>query len=528
MTKPIDHHVRRTLVAAAAFASAVLAAPNTYAADDADGELVEIVVTGSRIGRSERDYVADSPIVTVSAENLTNASQPTVDSMLQRLPQLTGSGGIGNGQTATSAGSGLATLNLRNLGDNRNLVLIDGRRMTPASNTFAVDVNSLPVGIIDNVEIITGGASAVVRLGCDRGRDQLQAEASLSGIAARRSRRRRRRRRLRQRGCEPARRLQHRRGTRQRHGGLRLHAPERSAAAGPRVLPESASSPAQERGRSRSWILAITSRVPVEQPICQVEQLSGAAVGAPGAISQTAVLGFNPDGSLFTRDNTVYNFKAGQYPDNPLLTKGPAGIVYSGNYNNFADDAARALLRIWPLRIRSERQHHRLCAGAVRTIRFRSARCRRQWRSTGDSRSARYEPSSAGFFCDGSRTAAQPQRAPGSSSACSMAARARRSIPRREPPRRPSRTSSVSAGSSASSDWTWDLYGSHGESQIDNQVYQGTVINARYAQLMAAPNYGQNFVDPNNGTLRVHEWHFAASFPRPASRRIASTSSPAR
>ncbi len=162
MTKPIDHHVRRTLAAAAVFASAILATPNAYSADDAGGDqLAEIVVTGSRIGRSERDYVADSPIVTVNADNLTNASQPTVDSMLQRLPQLTGSGGIGNGQTATSAGSGLATLNLRNLGDNRNLVLIDGRRMTPASNTFAVDVNSLPVGIIDNVEIITGGASAV-------------------------------------------------------------------------------------------------------------------------------------------------------------------------------------------------------------------------------------------------------------------------------------------------------------------------------------------------------------------------------
>ncbi len=51
-------------------------------------------------------------------------------------------------------------------------------------------------------------------------------------------------------------------------------------------------------------------------------------------------------------------------------------------------------------------------------------------------------------------------------------------------------------------DWTWDLYGSHGESQIDNQVFQGTVVNARYAQLMARAELdGQNFVDPNNGTL---------------------------
>src|SRR5262245_66020514 len=160
MSKPIDHHVRRTL-GRVVFISALWAAPCVYAADDADNGLAEITVTGSRIGRSERDYVADSPIVTVNSDKLSNASQPTVDSMLQRLPQLTGSGGIGNGQQATSAGAGLATLNLRNLGDNRNLVLLDGRRMTPASNTFAVDVNSLPIGIVDNVEIITGGASAV-------------------------------------------------------------------------------------------------------------------------------------------------------------------------------------------------------------------------------------------------------------------------------------------------------------------------------------------------------------------------------
>ena len=125
--------------------SVLLGAPGIVTAADDQAETSpnagdtpsEVVVTGTRIGRSERDYVADSPIVTVNADSLANASQPTVDSMLQRLPQLTGSGGIGNGQNATSAGSGLATLNLRNLGDNRNLVLLDGRRMTPASNTFA-------------------------------------------------------------------------------------------------------------------------------------------------------------------------------------------------------------------------------------------------------------------------------------------------------------------------------------------------------------------------------------------------------
>ena len=58
-------------------------------------------------------------------------------------------------------GSGQVNLSLRGLGPQRNLVLLDGRRLLPSNSDGTVDINQLPAGIVGNVEIITGGASAV-------------------------------------------------------------------------------------------------------------------------------------------------------------------------------------------------------------------------------------------------------------------------------------------------------------------------------------------------------------------------------
>ena len=119
--------------------------------------LAEVTVTGSRI--TGRDLESNSPIVTVAAESLVNVSQATVDEALKRLPQFAASGG----QTAAGRAfgdTGLATVNLRNLGSNRNLVLLDGRRMQPSSSNFSVDVNTVPSALIQSIEVISGGASA--------------------------------------------------------------------------------------------------------------------------------------------------------------------------------------------------------------------------------------------------------------------------------------------------------------------------------------------------------------------------------
>jgi outer membrane receptor protein involved in Fe transport len=497
-------------VAAVFFSSAMLAAATVHAApddqatppgSDADNTPAEVVVTGTRIGRSERDYVADSPIVTVNSDNLSKASQPTVDNMLQRLPQLTGSGGIGNGQQATSAGAGLATLNLRNLGDNRNLVLLDGRRMTPASNTFAVDVNSLPVGIIDNVEIITGGASAVY------GSDAIAGVINFK--------------------------LKH------RFQGLQLDVHGGVADAGDYGNMNASllggSNIADGRGnlmvafdytkrnevlqRDReffqrsfqtgtgTWAFSFLSTGYYQPATGGAANLPngaimGAAVGAPVAISPTAVLGFNTSGTtLFTRDNPVYGYTSGLYPDNPLLTKGPNGIAYAGNYNNFATSP----LERYSAFGRFEYEVNDSITAYAQTlfthyqvqIRAMPPTVAQYW-GFAVPRDANH-PVPAAFA-----TVLDSRPTPGASWFFERVLDGGPGAPFFPAQNATTQTFQTIAGLGGKlglSDWTWDLYGRHGDSQIDNQTFQGTVINARYAQLMGAANYGANFVDPNTGNL---------------------------
>jgi iron complex outermembrane receptor protein len=124
--------------------------------------LEEIVVTGSRIAR--RDFTASSPIVTVGAESFENISTVGVESALNMLPQFQPAGTQFDDtdvQASAFNSPGISSVNLRGLGANRNLVLINGRRAQPANATLVVDVNSIPSAAIQTVEVITGGASAV-------------------------------------------------------------------------------------------------------------------------------------------------------------------------------------------------------------------------------------------------------------------------------------------------------------------------------------------------------------------------------
>ena len=124
--------------------------------------LEEIVVTGSRIAR--RDFTASSPIVTVGTESFENISTVGVESALNMLPQFQPAGTQFDDtdvQASAFNSPGISSVNLRGLGANRNLVLVNGRRAQPANATLVVDVNSIPAAAIQNVEVITGGASAV-------------------------------------------------------------------------------------------------------------------------------------------------------------------------------------------------------------------------------------------------------------------------------------------------------------------------------------------------------------------------------
>ena len=121
-----------------------------------------IVVTGSRIARPTLD--SPVPVTTVSQADLTRTGQTNIGDVLQQVPALASSlTQAGSLQGGGSIGiTGLNLLNLRNLGTDRTLVLVDGQRhVTSNEGYFNVDVNTIPSALIDRVDIVTGGSSAV-------------------------------------------------------------------------------------------------------------------------------------------------------------------------------------------------------------------------------------------------------------------------------------------------------------------------------------------------------------------------------
>ena len=119
-------------------------------------KLERVSVTGSRIARP--DFESASPIVTVPAEAFQQTGAPTVEATLNKFPQFVPSF---DGTSNNPADGGKAQLDLRGLGPEATLVLIDGRRLVPSTGTGVADVNIIPPTLVDRVEIVTGGASAV-------------------------------------------------------------------------------------------------------------------------------------------------------------------------------------------------------------------------------------------------------------------------------------------------------------------------------------------------------------------------------
>ena len=154
-------NLARTLLAASAL-STIWAAPvmaqEAATTDDSDA----IIVTGSRIQRS--DYNIANPLVTVSAETLEQAGNVQIIDTLRQNPALISSfgGAQTSGSNASFGAVGVQLLNLRGLGENRTLTLVNGRRhVASLSGTAAVDVNTIPEDLIEGVDILTGGASAI-------------------------------------------------------------------------------------------------------------------------------------------------------------------------------------------------------------------------------------------------------------------------------------------------------------------------------------------------------------------------------
>jgi len=135
------------------------------AAQAAGSEVSEIVVTGSRI--PQPNLTSISPIQVVGSQEVTLGGRPVTADFLNQLPQVTRNSAAGLSSTSNplSGPGGVATVDLRGLGQTRTLVLVDGRRLgigdpNTGNPNPSPDINQIPSQLIDRVEVLTGGASA--------------------------------------------------------------------------------------------------------------------------------------------------------------------------------------------------------------------------------------------------------------------------------------------------------------------------------------------------------------------------------
>ncbi|HKT28267.1 TonB-dependent receptor domain-containing protein [Dyella sp.] len=141
-----------------------LASTNVFS-QDSDGSktktLEGVTVTGSHIAISNPNVISPTPVAVVTAEEIHATGATNIGDLMATMPQLATTFTMGN-STQSIGTAGVQQLDLRNLGPERTLVLVNGRRFVGSSaGSSAVDVNLIPTEWVERVEIITGGASAV-------------------------------------------------------------------------------------------------------------------------------------------------------------------------------------------------------------------------------------------------------------------------------------------------------------------------------------------------------------------------------
>jgi outer membrane receptor protein involved in Fe transport len=144
-----------TMIGGVALAALAAAPAHAQDASGASATVKEVVVTGSRI--RQPNLTATSPVTTVNAQEAKFEGTQRTEDLVNNLPQVFAD----QGSSVSNAATGTATVNLRGLGSNRTLVLIDGRRLVPGDPAVPVpDLNMIPAAMIERVDVLTGGASA--------------------------------------------------------------------------------------------------------------------------------------------------------------------------------------------------------------------------------------------------------------------------------------------------------------------------------------------------------------------------------
>ena len=150
--------VRRNAISVHASVLAILAGCSLAGTALAqDSELTEVMVTGSRIAAT--GFSTPTPVTQLNAETLERLNVTNLGAAISQLPAFKAT----NTPTNNGWGSfnvGAQIVNLRGLGVNRNLVLVDGRRFAPVTREGTVDLNLIPSGLVERTDVVTGGASA--------------------------------------------------------------------------------------------------------------------------------------------------------------------------------------------------------------------------------------------------------------------------------------------------------------------------------------------------------------------------------
>jgi outer membrane receptor protein involved in Fe transport len=151
--------LRPRALATASVLALTLGAVAPAHAQGADAAVENVTVTSTRIQRD--GYSAPTPTTVFSTRDIENSGQTTVFAAVNQLPSLAGSNSTQTFGTTQSTGTGgLSTLNLRGLGTNRTLTLLDGQRVVGALTIGVTDAGAFPQALVQRVDIVTGGASA--------------------------------------------------------------------------------------------------------------------------------------------------------------------------------------------------------------------------------------------------------------------------------------------------------------------------------------------------------------------------------
>jgi iron complex outermembrane receptor protein len=165
---PRSHNVKRLpfkikmITAAVSAVMFPMATPVFSQQVDSRPQLEEVVVTGSRITRFEGDYTA--PVLSLTSEQMERAGVVNLEEFVSDVGALVGStGSFESANGANGTRTGINSLNLRNLGTNRTLVLVNGRRHVSsiATGEPLVDTNTIPTALVQRIDVLTGAASAV-------------------------------------------------------------------------------------------------------------------------------------------------------------------------------------------------------------------------------------------------------------------------------------------------------------------------------------------------------------------------------